>query len=124
MCTVHLQGKGGKGHSKRKAPDELWTDGTIPERRNPLINFLADKLPKEFIQVPVPAASPSYELFFFAGKKGEETLLLLVVCDTRSNKPKSISCFKIEIPSSLTNPIRRWPKIALKLCQLIENLKI
>ncbi len=66
MCTV--QGKGGKGHSKRKAPDELWTDGTIPERQNPLINFLADKLPKEFIQVP--AVSPSNELIFFPGKKG------------------------------------------------------
>jgi hypothetical protein len=59
---MNVQGKGGKGHSKRKAPDELWTDGTIPERQNPLINFLADKLPKEFIQVP--AASPSNELFF------------------------------------------------------------
>jgi hypothetical protein len=57
FMRVNVQGKGGKGHSKRKAPDELWTDGTIPERQNPLINFLADKLPKEFIQVP--AASPS-----------------------------------------------------------------
>jgi hypothetical protein len=46
-----VQGKNGKGHSKRKAPDELWTDGIIPERQNPLVNFLADKLPKEFIQV-------------------------------------------------------------------------
>lgn len=50
--SASKKGKGGKGHSKRKAPDELWTDGTIPERQNPLLNFLADKLPKEFIQDP------------------------------------------------------------------------
>merc|ERR1719228_2063889 len=46
------KGKGGKWHSKRKAPDELWNDGTPPERHNPLINFLADKLPREYLQDP------------------------------------------------------------------------
>jgi E3 ubiquitin-protein ligase TRIP12 len=44
------KGKGGKGQTKRKAPDELWTDGTVPERQNPLIHFLDDKLPREFLQ--------------------------------------------------------------------------
>ena len=45
------KGKGGKWHSKRKAPDELWTDGLPPDRTNPLIVFLADKLPREYLQV-------------------------------------------------------------------------
>lgn len=41
-------GKKGKGskHSKRKAPDELWSEGNPPERKNPLDAFLVDKLPK------------------------------------------------------------------------------
>jgi hypothetical protein len=65
----NVQGKGGKGHSKRKAPDELWTDGTIPERQNPLINFLADKLPKEFIQVPALLLLHPMN-YFFARKNG------------------------------------------------------
>merc|ERR1719447_2461622 len=46
------KGKGGKWHSKRKAPDELWNDGAAPDRVNPLINFLADKLPREYLQDP------------------------------------------------------------------------
>ena len=46
------KGKGGKWHSKRKAPDELWNDGTPPDRTNPLMNFLADKLPREYLQDP------------------------------------------------------------------------
>ena len=45
------KGKGGKGHSKRKAPDELWNEGTPPERVNPLQPFLSDKLPRGYIQV-------------------------------------------------------------------------
>ena len=48
------KGKGGKWHSKRKAPDELWNEGNPPDRVNPLINFLADKLPREYLQVSVP----------------------------------------------------------------------
>jgi len=48
--SASKKGKGGKGQTKRKAPDELWTDGTVPERQNPLINFLDDKLPREFLQ--------------------------------------------------------------------------
>jgi len=53
-CTGGKKGKGGKWHSKRKAPDELWTEGTPPERVNPLVNFLADKLPRdrEYLQDP------------------------------------------------------------------------
>ena len=47
------KGKGGKWHSKRKAPDELWNEGNPPDRVNPLINFLADKLPREYLQVCV-----------------------------------------------------------------------
>ena len=47
------KGKGGKWHSKRKAPDELWNEGNPPDRVNPLINFLADKLPREYLQVYV-----------------------------------------------------------------------
>ncbi|XP_023345840.1 E3 ubiquitin-protein ligase TRIP12 [Eurytemora carolleeae] len=43
------KGKGGKGQAKRKAPDELWNEGVVPERPNPLISFLEDKLPKEFL---------------------------------------------------------------------------
>jgi E3 ubiquitin-protein ligase TRIP12 len=43
------KGKGGKGQAKRKAPDELWTEGIVQERPNPLISFLEDKLPKEFL---------------------------------------------------------------------------
>ncbi len=50
MHFFFFQGKGGKGQTKRKAPDELWTDGTVPERQNPLIHFLDDKLPREFLQ--------------------------------------------------------------------------
>merc|ERR1719410_2827726 len=46
------KGKGGKWHSKRKAPDELWNEGNPPDRVNPLINFLADKLPREYLQDP------------------------------------------------------------------------
>eukprot|EP00092_Neocalanus_flemingeri_P014477 GFUD01015622.1.p1 GENE.GFUD01015622.1~~GFUD01015622.1.p1 ORF type:complete len:1754 (-),score=538.42 GFUD01015622.1:509-5770(-) len=46
------KGKGGKWHSKRKAPDELWNEGSPPERNNPLLNFLADKLPREYLQDP------------------------------------------------------------------------
>ena len=45
------KGKGGKWNSKRKAPDELWTEGVPPDRTNPLIVFLADKLPREYLQV-------------------------------------------------------------------------
>ena len=53
-CSGGKKGKGGKWHSKRKAPDELWTEGTPPERVNPLVNFLADKLPRdrEYLQDP------------------------------------------------------------------------
>merc|ERR1719308_24543 len=51
-CSSGKKGKGGKWHSKRKAPDELWNDGAPPERHNPLINFLADKLPREYLQDP------------------------------------------------------------------------
>jgi len=46
------KGKGGKWQSKRKAPDELWTEGVPPDRTNPLIVFLADKLPREYLQDP------------------------------------------------------------------------
>jgi len=46
------KGKGGKWNSKRKAPDELWTEGVPPDRTNPLIVFLADKLPREYLQDP------------------------------------------------------------------------
>ena len=46
------KGKGGKWHSKRKAPDELWNEGSPPDRVNPLINFLADKLPRDYLQDP------------------------------------------------------------------------
>ena len=49
VYLVFLQGKGGKGQAKRKAPDELWTEGIVAERQNPLISFLEDKLPKEFL---------------------------------------------------------------------------
>merc|ERR1719228_1555124 len=58
-CSSSKKGKGGKWHSKRKAPDELWTDGTPPERQNPLVNFLADKLPREYFQV---AQDPSLDV--------------------------------------------------------------
>lgn len=51
-CSSGKKGKGGKWHSKRKAPDELWNEGTPPDRTNPLINFLADKLPREYLQDP------------------------------------------------------------------------
>lgn len=54
-CSTELsgkKGKGGKWHSKRKAPDELWNEGSPPERQNPLVNFLADKLPREYLQDP------------------------------------------------------------------------
>ena len=51
-CSSGKKGKGGKWHSKRKAPDELWTEGTPPERTNPLVNFLADKLPRDYLQDP------------------------------------------------------------------------
>jgi len=44
------KGKGGKGHSKRKAPDELWNEGVVPERASPLVSFLDHVLPKEFLQ--------------------------------------------------------------------------
>merc|ERR1719509_511693 len=40
-CSGSKKGKGGKWHSKRKAPDELWNDDAPPERTNPLVNFLA-----------------------------------------------------------------------------------
>jgi hypothetical protein len=113
-----VQGKGGKGHSKRKAPDELWTDGTIPERQNPLINFLADKLPKEFIQVL--AASPSYDNAFY-GKRGRGNRVTVSclctdfsILDPVSNKSKSISCVKTKnsLQFNLTNLIRRWSEMA------------
>eukprot|EP00095_Tigriopus_kingsejongensis_P008879 maker-scaffold15_size728074-snap-gene-6.27 protein:Tk08879 transcript:maker-scaffold15_size728074-snap-gene-6.27-mRNA-1 annotation:"e3 ubiquitin-protein ligase trip12 isoform x2" len=47
-------GKKGKGskQSKRKAPDELWNDGSPPERPNPLDGFMVDKLPKFITQDP------------------------------------------------------------------------
>jgi len=51
-CSSSKKGKGGKWHSKRKAVDELWTEGTPPERNNPLTVFLADKLPREYLQDP------------------------------------------------------------------------
>jgi len=44
------KGKGGKGQTKRKAVDELWTDGLVPERQNPLLNFLDEKLTREYLQ--------------------------------------------------------------------------
>merc|ERR1719186_1496161 len=44
------KGKGGKGQTKRKAPDELWTEGQVPERQNPLVNFLDDKMGREHLQ--------------------------------------------------------------------------
>ena len=47
------KGKSGKWTSKRKAPDELWIEGISPDRTNPLIAFLADKLPKEYLQVTI-----------------------------------------------------------------------
>ena len=41
-------GKKGKGakQSKRKATDELWNEGNVPERVNPLHPFLVEKLPR------------------------------------------------------------------------------
>jgi len=48
--STSKKGKGGKGQTKRKAPDELWTEGIVPERPSPLVNFLEDKLPREFLQ--------------------------------------------------------------------------
>jgi len=51
-CSGSRKGKGGKWHSKRKAPDELWNDGCPPERTNPLVNFLAARLPREYLQDP------------------------------------------------------------------------
>jgi hypothetical protein len=112
MCTV--QGKGGKGHSKRKAPDELWTDGTIPERQNPLINFLADKLPKEFIQVP--AVSPSCD-YAFHGKKGRGNRVIVSCLCTVFSPPRfriqQIEIYQLfqnrnSLQINFKNPIRRW----------------
>ena len=45
-----LQGKGGKGQSKRKAVDELWTEGVVPARTNPLILALDTRLASEYLQ--------------------------------------------------------------------------
>ena len=46
--TTALGGKKGKGakQSKRKATDELWNEGNVPERINPLHPFLVEKLPR------------------------------------------------------------------------------
>ena len=35
----------GSNKSKRKAPDDLWTEGQAPSMQNPLTPFLVDKLP-------------------------------------------------------------------------------
>ena len=44
------KGKGGKQHSKRKAVDSVWTEGSLPARSNPLVQFLASALPREHLQ--------------------------------------------------------------------------
>ena len=53
LLSEGKKGKGGKWTSKRKAPDELWIEGISPDRTNPLIAFLADKLPREYLQVSI-----------------------------------------------------------------------
>ncbi len=61
-------GGGGKGgsskQSKRKAPDELWSEGVVPERPSPLEPFLSSELPKLKAACPGDGGSgdPSLEV--------------------------------------------------------------
>lgn len=48
------KGKGSAKQSKRKAADELWSEGNPPERLNPLDAFLVGKLPK-FMNIEDPS---------------------------------------------------------------------
>ncbi len=56
------KGKGSSKQSKRKAPDELWSDGLVPERPSPLEPFLSAELPRLRAACPGETGDPSLEV--------------------------------------------------------------